>query len=54
VLLGATKMHQIEENLGALDLARRLDEKTMAEIDEILGNVPTQPLSYGRECTSTL
>jgi len=54
VLLGATKMHQIEENLGALDLARRLDEKTMAEIDEILGNVPSQPLNYGRECHSTL
>merc|ERR1712066_1013072 len=27
VLLGATKMYQIEENLGALDVARKLDDK---------------------------
>jgi len=54
VLLGATKMHQIEENLGAMDVARRLDDKIMAEIDEILGNVPAQPATYGRECKSTL
>lgn len=54
VLLGATKMYQIEENLGALEVARKLDEKTMKEIDEILGNVPEQPYNYGRECKSTL
>lgn len=54
VLLGATKMHQIEENLGALDVARKLDENLMRQIDQILGNVPTKPPNYGRQLKSTL
>jgi len=54
VLLGATKMHQIEENLGALDVARRLDKKMLEQIDKILVNTPKQTPSYGRECHSSL
>ena len=40
VLLGATKVHQIEENLGALKIALQLTEEHMKEIDAILGNKP--------------
>ena len=40
VLLGATKVHQLEENLGAIEVARRLTKKHMADIDAILDNKP--------------
>ena len=48
VLLGATKEHQIEENLKALDVAKRMSEKNMQDIDEILGNKPTEESNAGR------
>jgi len=35
VLFGATRPEQIEENLGAIALARDLDERTMAELRRI-------------------
>jgi voltage-dependent potassium channel beta subunit len=40
VLLGATKVAQVEENLGAVDVARRLTDEHMAQIEAILGNEP--------------
>ena len=40
VLLGATKVHQLEENLGALKIALQLTDEHMKTIDEILGNKP--------------
>jgi len=49
VLLGATKEHQIEENLKALSVAKKLTPEIMKEIDEVLGNKPTpaNPLAAG-------
>jgi len=40
VILGASKVSQLEENLGALDLVDRLDEGVVDRIDGILGNRP--------------
>ena len=40
VILGASKVEQLTENLGALDLAPRLDTAVMERIEEILGNKP--------------
>ena len=47
VLLGATKPHQLEENLGAIPVARRMSAAHMAAIEEILGNQPTAYGGYG-------
>merc|ERR1719204_1442014 len=48
VLLGATKEHQIEENLKALAVAKKLTPEMMDEINEILGNKPEMPGGFGR------
>ena len=40
VLLGATKEHQIEENLKGLAVAKKLTPEMMKEIDEIVGTKP--------------
>jgi aryl-alcohol dehydrogenase-like predicted oxidoreductase len=47
VLLGATKPSQLEENFGALDVARRLTEADMKAIEEILNNKPEAYSGYG-------
>ena len=47
VLLGATKPSQLEENFGAIEVARRLTDEDMAAIDEILGNRPEPYGGYG-------
>lgn len=41
VLLGATKVSQLEENLAAVDVARAMTQEHMDKIDEILGNKPS-------------
>jgi len=41
-LVGASRPQQIEENAGALNLARKLDKETMAEIEKVLGNKPVR------------
>eukprot|EP00483_Globobulimina_turgida_P009476 UN09495 len=48
VLLGATKEKQIEENLKALDIAKKLSSEMMDEIDVIVGTKPVQMGHYGR------
>jgi voltage-dependent potassium channel beta subunit len=40
VILGASKRPQLEENLGALDLVERLDDRAMARIENIVRNRP--------------
>ena len=40
VLLGATKVEQIEDNLKSIQVAEKLTDENMKEIDEILGNKP--------------
>mmetsp|Transcript_16105 Transcript_16105/g.20636 ORF Transcript_16105/g.20636 Transcript_16105/m.20636 type:complete len:281 (-) Transcript_16105:434-1276(-) len=40
VLLGATKVSQIEENLGSLKVLEQLTDQHMQDIDKILDNAP--------------
>ena len=47
VLLGATKVSQIEENLGAISVVERLTDEHMAAIDEIMGNRPAPYEGWG-------
>ncbi|NOY27582.1 MAG: aldo/keto reductase [Oligoflexia bacterium] len=47
VLLGATRPEQITENLGAIAVARRLDDVQMAAIEQILANKPDIYSGYG-------
>ena len=38
--MGATNEDQLKENLGCIEVAKRLTENHMEAIDEILGNKP--------------
>lgn len=49
VILGASKVEQIHENIEALKLLPKLDEKIMEEIEGILDNKPTPRATYGRK-----
>jgi voltage-dependent potassium channel beta subunit len=40
VLTGASKVEQLKQNLGALDVVGKLDDGVMARLDEILDNNP--------------
>jgi len=48
VILGATKVEQIKDNLKALEILKKLDDKTMEEIEEILQNKPAERQTFGR------
>ena len=37
VITGASRPEQVVENLSVLDVVERLDEATMARIDEVVG-----------------
>jgi voltage-dependent potassium channel beta subunit len=39
-ITGATKVSQVEDNLGAIDLVSQLDDDIMAKIEDILDNKP--------------
>ncbi len=43
VILGASKMKHLEENLSAIDLLDRLSDEVMAKIEEVLENKPETP-----------
>jgi aryl-alcohol dehydrogenase-like predicted oxidoreductase len=47
ILLGATKPEQMEENLGCIAVAKRMNDNHLAEIDLILGNKPEDWIGYG-------
>lgn len=47
VLLGATKPEQLEENLGAIAVAKKITADDMKEINEILGNTPETYKGWG-------
>ncbi|MEM6930306.1 MAG: aldo/keto reductase [Myxococcota bacterium] len=47
VLLGATKLSQIQENLGALAIVEKLTDEHMTKIDAIMGNRPDPWEGYG-------
>ena len=46
VITGATKIEQLNDNLGALDLVEKLTPEIMTHIDNILGNKPTPPIDF--------
>ena len=48
VLLGATKVKQIEDNLKAVSVAAKITERHMQEIDEILDNKPASYWGIGQ------
>ncbi|KIV93336.1 hypothetical protein, variant 2 [Exophiala mesophila] len=48
VILGATKVDQIVDNLAAIKLLPKLDAAVLKEIEEVLDNKPAAPPSFGR------
>ena len=40
ILLGATNSDQMIENIGSIEVAKKLTDSHMEEIDKILGNSP--------------
>ncbi|KAK4143941.1 NADP-dependent oxidoreductase domain-containing protein [Dichotomopilus funicola] len=49
VILGATKIEQVKDNLKALDLIDKLTPEIIEEIEGILDNKPKGPNTFGRE-----
>jgi aryl-alcohol dehydrogenase-like predicted oxidoreductase len=49
VILGATKTHQIDDNVKALKLLEKLTPEVMEEIEEILANKPAEPGTFNRK-----
>ena len=43
VILGASKMSQLKENIKSIDAMNKLDEKAIKQIEEILQNQPEHP-----------
>ena len=54
VLLGATKVEQIEDNLKAIPIAHKMTDKHMADIDSILGNKPDTYWGIGKRKFPTI
>ncbi|KAF2478426.1 voltage-gated potassium channel subunit beta-3 [Neohortaea acidophila] len=48
VILGATKTHQIDDNVKAVKLAEKLTPEVMEQIEGILDNKPAAPSTFGR------
>ena len=46
VILGSTKISQIEEVLPALEIYKKLDKNILKEIEEIMGTSPVGPWDY--------
>jgi len=40
VIIGATRLEQLDENLASVELAEKLDDDVLAKIDQIMGNAP--------------
>ncbi|KAF2843482.1 Aldo/keto reductase [Patellaria atrata CBS 101060] len=49
VILGASKLEQIRDNLGAVKLLDKLTPDVMEDIEKILDNKPVQNPTYGRD-----
>ena len=48
MILGATKPHQIDDNVAALKMLPRLTDDVMQEIEKVLDNKPAAPATFGR------
>jgi aryl-alcohol dehydrogenase-like predicted oxidoreductase len=46
VIIGASTVAQLEENLGALDVLPKLTPALLEKIDTILQNTPSVPVCY--------
>jgi voltage-dependent potassium channel beta subunit len=46
VILGATKVEQLRENLGAIDQLKKLTPEVLSKIEAIAGNAPEQPTDF--------
>jgi len=49
VILGATKVEQLEENFKALDIVKKITPEINEEIEKVLENKPQAPQTFGRE-----
>ena len=49
VILGATKVKQIEDNCGAIQMVPKITPEVMEEIEKILDNKPSHPPTLGRD-----
>jgi aryl-alcohol dehydrogenase-like predicted oxidoreductase len=49
VILGATKVSQIEDNCKAIQLVSKLTDEVMEEIEAVLDNKPAEVPAYGRK-----
>jgi len=49
VILGASKVEQIHENVKCLQILDKMTDEIKKEIDDILDNTPTPTRSYGRD-----
>lgn len=49
VILGATKVEQIDDNVKALAVLDKLTPEIMEEIEAVLDNKPTAAATFGRE-----
>ncbi|KAK4249257.1 NADP-dependent oxidoreductase domain-containing protein [Corynascus novoguineensis] len=49
VILGATKIEQVKDNLRALDLIDKLTPEVLEEIEGVLQNKPKGPNTFGRD-----
>jgi aryl-alcohol dehydrogenase-like predicted oxidoreductase len=48
VILGASRLEQLQQNLGALEVVPKMTTEVMERIDEILGNKPKADMAWGR------
>lgn len=49
VILGATKVAQIEDNCKAMKLVPKLTPEIMSKIEDVLKNKPEGPGTFGRQ-----
>jgi aryl-alcohol dehydrogenase-like predicted oxidoreductase len=49
VILGATKVAQIEDNCKAMTLVPKITPEIMQKIEDVLANKPAAPPAYGRQ-----
>ena len=48
VILGASKLSQLKDNLKALDSKSKMTPELLAKIEEIVGNKPAEPARFGQ------
>ncbi|KAF5621503.1 potassium channel beta subunit, partial [Fusarium tjaetaba] len=51
VILGATKVEQLEDNFKALEIYKKIDDKVLEEIEKILDNKPKPAPTFNRSAS---